>query len=45
MMLFDDYGEAMCPGVRQAADEAFAPTDIVEAPTAQAFVISGERTQ
>ena len=39
VMVFDDYGSAYCPGARQAVDEAFAPTDIVESPSGQCFVI------
>ncbi len=39
LMVFDDYGSAYCPGARRAVDEAFASEDVVESPTAQAFVI------
>ena len=39
VMVFDDYGSSYCPGARQAVDEAFARTDIVESPSGQAFVI------
>jgi hypothetical protein len=39
VMVFDDYGSAYCPGARRAVDEAFTPTDIVESPTGQCFVI------
>ena len=39
VMVFDDYGSTYCPGARQAVDEAFAPTDVVESPSGQAFVI------
>ena len=39
VMVFDDYGSMYCPGARRAVDEAFAPTDVVESPSGQAFVI------
>ena len=34
-MVFDDYGSSYCPGARQAVDEAFARTDVVESPSGQ----------
>ena len=39
VMVFDDYGSTFCPGARRAVDEAFDPEEIVELPTAQAFVV------
>jgi O-methyltransferase len=41
VMLFDDYGSAMCPGARKAIDEFMAgrPEPLIEAPTQQAFLI------
>jgi len=41
VMLFDDYGSAMCPGAAKAIDEFMAdrPEPLVEVPTQQAFLI------
>lgn len=41
VILFDDYGFDSCPGVKKAADNAFAhrPETLVSLPTGQAFAI------
>ena len=41
VILFDDYGSAMCPGAARAVDEFVAgcPEPLIESPTQQAFLI------